>query len=82
MSLTQKHYTSFLATINEKKDELETLIDRLQLDTRHRTYMTTGTQVIIIGKQTVSHQKTIQVIIYHFTTCYRSNHTDPSYCAD
>ena len=52
MSLTQKHYTSFLATINEKKDELETLIDRLQLDTRHRTYMTTGTQVIIIGKQT------------------------------
>ena len=63
MSLTQKHYTSFLATINEKKDELETLIDRLQLDTCHRTYMTTETQVIITGKQTISHLKMIKVII-------------------
>ena len=34
MSLTQQHYTSLLATINEKINELEALLDKLQIDTR------------------------------------------------
>ena len=34
MSLTQQYYTSLLATINEKINELETLLDKLQIDTR------------------------------------------------
>ena len=32
MQLTAMHYTSLLATINEKIEELESLLDTLQID--------------------------------------------------
>ena len=67
MSLIHQHYTSILATINEKINELEALLDKIQID-KHTTELTqqqTHKLQILESKLSATREKKIEKLTTH-----------------
>ena len=70
MSLTHRHYTSLLATINEKITELEALLDKIQIDTRttELTLQQTHKLQLLESKLSATREKKIETLTTHKNT--------------